>query len=121
MDRLYVLIRTDLPPAYQGVQAGHAVAEFVLRHPSTWRNKTLIYLGVRDDKVLRAWGERLTRLGIRWVGFHEPDIGNQLTAIATVCAPALMKGLRLWHTGECQPSRSQTASERSHTPIESKP
>lgn len=32
-EKLYILIRGDLPKAYQAVQAGHAVAEFMLRNP----------------------------------------------------------------------------------------
>lgn len=32
--RLYVLVRKDLPSvAYQAVQAGHAVAEYLLKDP----------------------------------------------------------------------------------------
>lgn len=29
--KLYVIVRTDMPPAYQAVQAGHAVAEWLLQ------------------------------------------------------------------------------------------
>jgi hypothetical protein len=32
MKKLYVLIRKDLDPSYQAVQAGHAVAEWLLQH-----------------------------------------------------------------------------------------
>jgi len=33
MDKLYVLIRKDLSIQQQAVQAGHAVAEFLLKGP----------------------------------------------------------------------------------------
>lgn len=31
--RMYVLLRKDLPSKYAAVQGGHALAEFMLRHP----------------------------------------------------------------------------------------
>ena len=31
--RMYVLVRNDLPTSYKAVQAGHALAEFVLNDP----------------------------------------------------------------------------------------
>lgn len=85
MHRLYVLTRQDLDPVYAGVQAGHAVAEYLIQHPQTpWRNSTLIYLVVQDENELNLWGERLSSEGIRFAEFVEPDIGDQKTAIATV-------------------------------------
>lgn len=32
--KMYVLIRKDLDPAYQAVQAGHALAQYMLDHPT---------------------------------------------------------------------------------------
>lgn len=85
MHRLYVLTRSDLNPIYAGVQAGHAVAEYLIQHPQTpWRNETLIYLTVKDESELNLWGERLSSEGIKFSEFIEPDIQNQKTAIATV-------------------------------------
>jgi hypothetical protein len=44
-EKLYVLVRKDLPKNYQAVQAGHAVAEYLLKNPKTkWNNGTLVYL-----------------------------------------------------------------------------
>jgi len=41
------------------------------------------------------WGQKLTYIGIKWVGFREPDIGNQLTAIACVSEGKEFSKLRL--------------------------
>jgi hypothetical protein len=92
--RLYVLVRKDLDPQYRAVQAGHAVAEWLL-HNQSWRNETLIYLGVPNEFSLYRWADKLDRKGIEWMGFREPDIGNQLTAIASVNDGRIFKNLEL--------------------------
>jgi len=52
-----VLVRKDLSKSQQAVQAGHVVAEYLLRGPRTvWDNGTLVYLGVRDENELKFWG-----------------------------------------------------------------
>ena len=89
-----MLIRRDLDKSYQAVQAGHAVAEWLL-HDQSWQNSTLIYLGVRDEMSLCKWANMLSCRDKKWVGFREPDIGNQLTAIATLDDGKLFKKLRL--------------------------
>jgi hypothetical protein len=84
-EKLYVLVRKDLSLAQQAVQAGHAVAEYLLRGPkSSWPNGTLVYLGVTDEERLNRWSVKLDFLGVPFVTFKEPDIGNQVTALAAV-------------------------------------
>lgn len=94
--KLYVLVRNDLSKSQQAVQAGHAVAEYLLRGPlSCWNNGTLVYLKVRNETELIKWGDKLTSNNIEWVGFKEPDIGDQLTAIATVSHGSQFQNLKL--------------------------
>lgn len=51
--KLYVLIRKDMPKSYQAVQAGHAVAEWLIETPKNkWNNHTLIYLNVPSEAEL---------------------------------------------------------------------
>ncbi len=54
--KLFVLVRKDLSKSQQAVQAGHALAEYLLRGPFTfWENGTLVYLAVKDEMDLRLW------------------------------------------------------------------
>ena len=86
-DKLYVLVRRDLSPSQQAVQAGHALAEHLLRGDlNGWDNGTLILLGVGNEQELQDWAERLTWRGLSYSMFREPDIGDQMTALA--CAPS---------------------------------
>lgn len=82
--KLYVLVRKDLPKSYQAVQAGHAVAQWLIDNPDQeWNNHTLIYLGVNNEAELQEWYlDLLDFSDLDPVPFYEPDIGNQLTAIA---------------------------------------
>jgi hypothetical protein len=91
-----VLVRKDLPFNQQAVQAGHAVAEYLLHGPKTpWNNGTLVYLGVRNEIDLEYWTEKLDRKSIEWVGFREPDMANELTAVSVAGNDRVFKKLNL--------------------------
>lgn len=91
MARLYTLIRSDLPKNYQAVQAGHAVAQFALEYPNDWRNETLIYLRVKDEEELQIWNQRFAELGVNQTPFQEPDLDNEMTALAVISTPEVEK------------------------------
>lgn len=94
--KLYVLVRKDMPLPYQAVQAGHAVAQWCLENPhSTWQNNTLIYLHVENQARLIWWREHLRLRGLDISEFREPDIGNELTAIAVYADEKHFKRLQL--------------------------
>lgn len=80
MKRLYVIISKELEPVYACVQGGHAVAQYLIDHPSgrTWNNDYLIYCYADVDK----WMRKLSRKGYDFSMFREPDLDNKLTAIA---------------------------------------
>jgi len=91
MKRLYVLTRNDLGAVYQSVQGAHAVAQFMLDYPDNeWKNGYLIFLAVENEKELYDWKEQVvfknsTKSILKQTpisGFFEPDLDNQLTAIA---------------------------------------
>jgi len=86
MNRLYVLVRQDLKYSSPAVQAGHCVAEFCLGAHSApkWGNQTLIYLGVKNLNELLRWCFKLGQKNIDFVSFSEPDMDNEMTAIAAL-------------------------------------
>ena len=79
MKKLYVLVRKDLICSSSAVQAGHAVAQWMLQygHTKTWENGTLIYLGIETEEELERWHQKLTMKNIDNVVFIEPDLGDQ--------------------------------------------
>ncbi len=81
---MYVIVRNDLSPAQKAVQSGHALIEasrkFLAKdaeHPS------VIICVVKSEAKLIKCCEELRNCGIQFEEFREPDIGNQLTAIAS--------------------------------------
>ena len=73
---------SPLAAVYDGcVQGGHAVAQFLIDNPQekrTWNNDYLIYLYAEVEK----WKKKLDLMRISYSEFREPDLDNQLTAIA---------------------------------------
>lgn len=93
--KLYVLIRKDIDHSYRAVQGGHAVAEFLLKGSISWKNTTLIYLGVKGERQLKTWIDKLSRKNIECIPWREPDMNNEITAIATVGPSELFKHVNL--------------------------
>jgi len=97
MSRLYVLTRTDLKYSSPAVQSGHSVAEFCLNsNGEEWNNQTLIYLGVKNLSELERWCFKLEKRNIKFTGFREPDMNDELTSIATLSDDGkIFKSLKL--------------------------
>jgi len=95
--KLYVIVRKDLTSSQQAVQAGHALAEYLLRRSwsSDWNNGTLVYLGAKNKLELEKLMYKLEMRNIKWVSFIEPDLNNEVTAIATEYDGSLISGLDL--------------------------
>ncbi len=98
--KLFVLIRKDLSVAQQGIQAGHAVAEWCKRWQfygnQDWDNQTLVYVTVPNLEHLHIWMRKCTQNGLVGTGFKEPDINNEITAIACLTDGNLFDKLPLW-------------------------
>jgi len=90
--KLYVVVRDDLSSSQKAVQAGHALAEYVLHSDDGWKNGTLVYLTAPciDDVAVK-----LQHTGVKHFAFHEPDINNQMTAIASLGTNNVFKNLSM--------------------------
>lgn len=78
MDRLYVIVRSDLSPGMQLAQACHAARAF---GPCS-SEENLVVLHAPDELALTALAHDLELAGLPVVRFVEPDLGHQLTAIS---------------------------------------
>lgn len=96
--KLYAVTRRDLPWSTRIVQAGHAIAmaasgatNFKSISP---HGPAFVLYGVLDERELRNLYDRVAPHGA--VGFWEPDLGDQLTALAHLSTSSeLFEGLRL--------------------------
>ena len=83
MPYIYCVVRKDLSPAQQAVQACHVCIEAAPLIPAGIDHPHLVLLGVEDERRLRSVINRLEASGVKYRTFHEADIGHQLTAVAT--------------------------------------
>lgn len=86
-DKLYVVTRSDLSNGYQAVQGMHAAIQFIFEHKEVvcdWYQTSnyLGFLSVANESELAQLAEQAERHNIRFSVFREPDINDQVTAIA---------------------------------------
>lgn len=96
--RMYGLVPYNLSPIQQGIQFGHAVVEYGIefienQEYQEWarRDKTFIILngGTTNSNTMRLGTlnqhyHELNDNGIKIGEFHEPDLGDQLTAVVFI-------------------------------------
>lgn len=58
-----------------------------------WKNSYLIYLGVKNENTLMKWLYKVR--DFPHAVFREPDINNEMTAIAVMADPVMFKRLNL--------------------------
>jgi len=85
MQRVYILLRADLAPTDQIIQAAHAVMEMAWMYPRAEGLVHICLLEVRDDDAIQRASMRLRQAGIRVYAFTEPSahIVGDYTALAT--------------------------------------
>ena len=86
-EKLRVITRRDLPIAYQAIQSAHASIDFQHQHPveaKEWQTQSnyLAFLTVADEDQLIKLITKAILMGIKHTVFREPDIGNEITAVA---------------------------------------
>lgn len=77
-----MLVRADLSPSQQAVQACHACLEAGKQHPWQGEHPHLVLLTVPDEDSLRRWLGHVQAYKLKAVPFLEPDLGGSLTAFA---------------------------------------
>lgn len=96
--KMYVLVRMDMPPIHRAVQAGHAVAAYLINRENplvatvseyssyqVWNNGYMIYLGVKDESELCKWENQLNAMNKKFATFVEPDWEGGPTRTALAC------------------------------------
>lgn len=80
---VYILVRQDLSFEQQTVQSCHSIIEATKAFEQPIKHPSLVICSVKDEFALEQAISYIQSRNINLVEFREPDIGNQLTAIAT--------------------------------------
>ncbi len=85
--KLVIVTRADLSDGYKAVQSAHAAINFTFEHPSRagpWFTSSnyLVLLEVTNQEELRKLIKKCQFNDLRHTVFREPDIGNEITAVA---------------------------------------
>jgi len=91
-----VVTRGDLTDGYKAVQSTHAAINFTFEHPSRagpWFKDSnyLVLLEVPSETQLKKLAEDCRKHNLACTVFREPDIGNEVTAIAIEPSPKTKK------------------------------
>lgn len=86
VDKVYVLVRGDLPMGSQLAQAIHAQDEFRSLHPEVheeWRrtSNTIVVLHLRDEDHLHDLHQKAATRDIPCAVFREPDLEDAATCL----------------------------------------
>lgn len=87
MNKLYIVVRGDLKPGLQVAQSCHALRLFSEEHPEEDRrwyddSNNLVVLQVPSKECLAELAYNAQKSGVRLSCFKEPDLQNELTAVA---------------------------------------
>jgi len=95
MNKLYTIVRSDIPAGAQVAQTAHAVAAFASAHPDQFKawaepeQRNIVCLVAPARAELESLLARLVAAGVACAAFRETDLGEELTGIA--CAEEAAK------------------------------
>lgn len=86
-EKLYLVVRGDLPPGSQLAQSCHVMRQWSEEHPELdqeWfrASNYLAVLAAQDEKHLYDLVDKAHKNQVNIAVFREPDLGNQVTAVA---------------------------------------
>lgn len=79
---IYIFVREDLSMPQRAVQAVHACIELVRAECITIHPAVIICTVKNQDKLLALMDKLTNRLAKKFYEFREPDINNEVTAVA---------------------------------------
>lgn len=102
-EKLRIIVRQDMEPGYQIAQSVHAARQFAEEHPEKERSwfrgsNTIVILGVRNQDEILGVIKKARTLAVSHSVFREPDLNNEITAVAiadTDKTQKVCKGLHL--------------------------
>lgn len=80
---VYILIRSDLSLAQQGVQAVHAGMAAIHEFGGLTDDTRLAMLSVNSEDELECWARKLEMSGVNFKAFWEPDNNTGWSSLAT--------------------------------------
>lgn len=91
-EKLYIITRRDLSPGLQCAQVAHAAFQFAYEHrplAAQWLQESnfVVILSEENEERLIAFGKWIEQNNIPVTWFTEPDINDQVTAIALAPSP----------------------------------
>ena len=82
----YIFVRQDISPEQQLIQFGHAACVMGKNLPDEVCPKSLNFvgIGVKTEYDLFMAMDRMVRSDVSYHAFTEPDLRNEITAVASV-------------------------------------
>jgi len=94
--KIYLVTHRELSPGYQTAQTAHAIAELLINKPDVaaeWytQSNSLIVLTVANEEALHELLQEAKKAEVHAEPFREPDLLDELTAIAFTPSPTTRK------------------------------